>query len=79
MNMKDDLRGSGRTTRQMIAAPNNAYYVWCNNYLAWARDLARKHRREDLKIMPLSWFQNGYYRGLDTRLIVFDHAIAESE
>lgn len=67
-------RGSGRTTAQMKAAPQNATFVWCNDHFMYARRLALAAKRPDLRVVPLSearWPANSL-RG--TRAIVIDHA-----
>ena len=54
MATTDLERGTGRTSRQLQAAPPGAVFVWCNDRLAYVRDLARARGREDLKIVGLS-------------------------
>lgn len=75
----DSDRGTGRTTRQMLAAPQGAIYVSYGN-VDYYRDLARKHGREDLKI-----YSDGQFTPRDAHRfygrtfsgIVLDHAISE--
>lgn len=47
----DNARGAGRTTQAMLAAPKDAYYVWCNERLDYPRRLAQHLGRNDLKII----------------------------
>lgn len=73
---RDEDRGTGRTTRQMQAAPKDAVFVWCfHGSLGYARDLARHLGRADLKIVSPSWLENSQYMGLTFSGIVTDHAM----
>lgn len=67
------MRQTGRTTKQMLHAPQGAHFVWCNEVLGYARHLARRLNRADLKIHPLSDLGTDRLRGLPTDLIVADH------
>ena len=70
-----ELRGTGRTTRQMLAAPIGALFVSCHvGALDYDRRLARKHGREDLKIVPFSYINGRRYMGLKLYSVVVDHA-----
>jgi hypothetical protein len=58
----------------MQAAPPNAIYVWCNNFLRYPVHLARFLHREDLQIVGPAWL-NGYaWEGKRLSAIVLDHA-----
>lgn len=71
----DDDRGTGRTTRQMLAAPHGAVFVWCNNGSAgYARDLAQKHGRDDLKVVTPQWLEDGKWQGHRLTGLIVDHA-----
>jgi hypothetical protein len=72
--MDDKLRQTGRTTKQMLAAPPGAVYVWCNTSLGYPRNLARALCRHDLVVVGPNWL-NTSMRGMspDTH-VVFDHA-----
>lgn len=67
-------RQSGRTSRQMAAAPLNAIYVWVNSNTYYPERLARSLGREDLEIIPPSkldseqWTHGRHFSG-----IVVDH------
>lgn len=80
MPCRPGARGTGRTTRQMLAAPGRALYVAYGN-VHYYRDLARKHGREDLKIISYRAFtiecDAHRYCGLTLPGIVMDHAIGE--
>ena len=69
--MKDPQRGTGRTTRQMLAAPLSAHFIWHNNELSVPKELARFLGREDLRIVGPSWLDN--CRGLRPTGVVLDH------
>lgn len=70
-------RQSGRTTRQMQAAPQGATFVWCNNRYWYPRDLARRLGRGDLHVVPLDWL--AYPRNLRRGgAVVLDHAAWDS-
>lgn len=72
--MTDEQRGTGQTTRQMLEAPPNAAYVWCNWRLHYPTTLARFLGRTDLKIIP-GWAPD-VIRALQDhrRIFVIDHA-----
>ncbi|WP_175784638.1 hypothetical protein [Burkholderia ambifaria] len=75
----DDLndRGTGRTTRQMLDAPQHAVFVWCNDYLGYARDLVHHVGRPDLQVVSPSWLERD--RGFGKCGIVIDHAARLSD
>lgn len=69
---KDPQRQSGRTTRQMLAAPAAAAFIWPNNKLDYPRQLSRHLQREDLNVFPPEdVLRIGDKRATD---IVVDHA-----
>lgn len=67
-------RQTGRTTRQMLAAPKNSFYVWANESLSYPRSLAMKLDRNDLQIKPLSWLRLDNVRGRRILTVTIDHA-----
>lgn len=68
-------RQTGRTTRQMEAAPQGAFYIWPrSNSLCYPRRLAAKLRRNDLQIIPLAEFIPEMFRGQTITGCVIDHA-----
>lgn len=67
-------RGSGRTTQQMLDAPQGAIYVWCNGELRYPRELAKSLGRKDLLIHSRSCFRDGRLRGI-RKPIILDHAV----
>jgi hypothetical protein len=67
---EDGLRGTGRTTRQMLDAPKGALYVWCNKHLDYPRALARHLGRADLVVVSPSYERRGY----SSALVILDHA-----
>jgi hypothetical protein len=68
-------RGTGRTARQMKAAPIGAVFVWCNDRLDYPKTLARAHwvNRPDLLIVGPQWLERGWI-GQRFSGIVIDHA-----
>ena len=76
--MADMARGIGRTREQMLAAPPGAIFIWGGHELRYAVRLAADIGRGDLRIRPLSWFDDGAWRGLDMTGLVIDHAVAMS-
>jgi hypothetical protein len=70
--MKKD-RQTGRTTRQMLSAPQDAYYVWfCDGPFMYPELLAKHLKRSDLKIVGSGFFKKrGRGHGLK---VVVDHA-----
>lgn len=76
--MKDDDRGTGRTTKQMQEAPRGAIFVWCNGQLSFPRHLAAKLGRSDLRIEGPGFFDIRVprFKGVTTPVVV-DHAAHE--
>jgi len=73
--MNNDNRGLGRTTAQMINAPRNAIFIWCNNLTVYAEKLAKKLGRDDLKIYPSYILDDhGFWLGRIFAGLVIDHA-----
>lgn len=69
-------RQSGRTTRTILNAPQNAIMVWPREEVGYARSLARFLNREDIEIVGPSFIENQRYRA-GNRPVVFDHAYFE--
>lgn len=72
--MSDELRNTGRTTRQMKNAPKKAVFVWCNNDLYYPRHLARFLNRTDLEIVSPEWISDYRWTGKKINGLVLDHA-----
>jgi hypothetical protein len=66
-------RQTGKTTRQMRAAPKGAVFIWCNAQLDYPRILAKRIGREDLRIKSPTWLERAYL-GHEYLFIVVDHA-----
>lgn len=66
---------SGLTTSQMLAAPQNAIYVWCNAYTHYARALASHLGRLDLQIRAPEFLRVEGWNGKASQRIVCDHAM----
>ena len=71
-------RQTGRTTRQMLAAPQGATFVWRNSRLSYPRQLASDLGRNDLIIRPLSWLSFRNVRGRPFAYVDMDHSITEA-
>lgn len=69
-------RGTGRTTRQIQAAPKGAIFVWVNSgSIQYARDLAASLGRSDLTIVSPSWLEERRFMGLELTGLIADHAL----
>lgn len=71
-------RGTGKTTAQMKAAPQDSVFVWCNDNLWYPRDLAKRLGRSDLKIKGISSLDRHDLYGMRAAIIV-DHAAELNE
>ena len=67
-------RQTGRTTRQMQAAPQGAVFVWCNSRVEYPIALAKELGREDLVVQPMSWLDPRNVMGRTLSGLVLDHA-----
>ena len=77
--MMEERRQSGRTTQQMLAAPEGAIYVWTNSRVTYPTDLSHHLKRSDLRIVPASWLAfTGNVEG-GTEKVVLDHAMHTSK
>jgi hypothetical protein len=65
---------TGRTTRQMMSAPEGAVFVWRNSDLSYVRRLARAIERHDLKIVGPSYLSGFCWRGSNVSAVVIDHS-----
>ena len=76
MSTPTNMRQDRRTTKQMIDAPRNAVFVWCNGITDYPQDLARSLGRTDLRIVTPMWMHRGGWQGMDLRPeeLVLDHA-----
>ena len=89
------VRGEGHTTHQILTAPKNAWFVWCNQELGYLEYLCHHLRRTDLWLEKASWIKDGRWMrdvrlpraSLDGRIpynpdeckIVIDHAFYQLE
>lgn len=75
-----NIRGSGRTTRQMLAAPRNAVYVMpASCAIVYFRNLARALARTDLTLVSPRWFARCSH-GHDGPVVIdhgTDHTVLE--
>ena len=69
----------GRTTLQMIDAPPNAFYVWCNNGTDYPKYRAKRLGRTDLQVRSRGWLDHhratDELRGTPDCTVVIDHAM----
>jgi hypothetical protein len=71
----EDLHGTGRTTRQMLSAPKDSVYVWCNGQLNYPKRIAGEYGREDLEIVSPSFLRWSHrVQGRELSGLVIDHA-----
>jgi hypothetical protein len=68
------MRGTGRTTKQLMNAPENSVFVWCNDDISYPLRLARNMCRDDIEVKPLCWFKENNICGRRMQ-ICFDHAV----
>jgi hypothetical protein len=64
---------NSRTTRQMLAAPQGAIYVWPTNSLSYPLALSRHLKRYDLVVEGPIWLTKQAWRGSNISLVL-DHA-----
>lgn len=67
-------RQNGQTTNQMLEAPKDALYIWCNDSLSYPKALAQYLGRGDLQIFGLSALNGDKLRGRVFTDIIVDHA-----
>lgn len=68
------FRKTGETTRQMLDAPKDALYIWCNDNLGYPKALAQYLGRGDLQIFGLSALNGDRLLGRVFTDIIVDHA-----
>lgn len=68
-------RGSGRTSRQMVAASRDAFFV--GPTLVYFSDLACWLGRGDLRIRSVDWLTRGGWRGTQAEIVI-DHGVVVS-
>lgn len=67
--------GTGRTSRQMSAAPKDAFFIWCNSRVDYAKALAYHLNRGDLHVRSPDWLSGERWHGMRITGIVLDHAL----
>lgn len=72
---RDPNRRRGRTTQQMILAPEGSIYIWCNKHLDYPKQLARDLGRPDLRIVSPNWVSTDRWVGMEYPALIVDHAI----
>lgn len=68
-------RRSGRTTDQILTAPDNAIFIWCAFDVTYPKELAHQLGREDLTILGRQTLTTDYFRGKRISGLILDHAI----
>lgn len=69
----NNMRGDGKTSRQMQEAPKGAIFIWCTSDLWYPKHLAIALERKDLKIVRPEWLDGDEWRGLHYSEIIVDH------
>lgn len=73
--MIDGDRGTGRTRRQLLAAPNRSMFVWCSEDIWYPRMLAHDIGRTDILIIAPSRLEcPPTFQGIRFASVVLDHA-----
>jgi len=76
----DEERGTGRTAALMRDTPRDAVFiVGFRNVVDYARRLAEKLQRDDLKIVPAEWLEQRNWMGREFTGIVLDHDVRLSD
>lgn len=66
-------RQTGRTSKQIEAAPQGAVFVWVTGDLGYPRRLAEQLGRDDLQFVAPLFLERGEFGGRDT-VVCIDHA-----
>ena len=70
----DKNRGTGRTTRQMQAMPQNGIFISCNHAcMYYDIQLTRKLNRTDIRVVGPDWVTGMSWQGHTYSAIVLDH------
>jgi hypothetical protein len=70
----NEIRGSGRTRRQLENAPYNSYFVWCNDIIGYPLGIAKSLGRHDVNVVGIAWLTEHHLEGL-TVPVVLDHSV----
>lgn len=68
----DEFRGCGRTTDQLLGAPERAVFV-CTGDPHYTERLARDLGRADVNVVNMSWIRSERYCGRRLSALVIDH------
>lgn len=68
------LRGSGRTTKQIKEAPQNAVFICVSNRTDYEKRLAMTLGRNDIRFEPFYVLRSVHRFYGSTRKVVIDHA-----
>ncbi len=69
------VKNSGRTSKQMLEAPQNSYYVWGSRCLDYPRKLAKHLGRSDLRIVGKKWLSYSTQPDDFMSHTIMDHAV----
>lgn len=70
------MQGSGKTTQQLLQAPQRCYFVWCASNTYYPKKLAQLLGRNDIKVVSPDFLRNFVSIGAP---IVIDHALVVDE
>ena len=71
---RPETQQHGRTTEQMKKAPQKAVFIWCNQQISYAVNLAESLGRNDLEIVSPMWLTHRRWIGRELTGLVVDHA-----
>lgn len=69
-----EQRQTGRTTQLLKYTPKGGIFVWCNNYIEYPKELARRLERLDIQVKPASWLGIKRVQGLNIPVVI-DHTL----
>jgi len=75
---QSEERGSGRTSRQILALPEGGIFVCNTEQRRYAVDLARHLGRKDVLIVTPSWILEQRFMGIRAPAVVCDHACPDT-
>jgi hypothetical protein len=69
------MKPTGKTTTQLLDAPHQALFVWCNTRTDYAKALAHHLGRDDLQVVsPGALSRIDFVNGRKFTGVVIDHA-----
>jgi hypothetical protein len=70
----DGHKATGQTTKQILEAPKDAYFIWHNEHLDYPRHLLIKNKRPDIHLVGPRFLDIKVPRGMEYSGIVVDHS-----